>query len=164
MGGVKEPGKNSSQGPFSLIQVSDDPQVQIEIIQGGVGNQEDLIEELGEDTPGAVYDPLAMDLEEGFILSHAEVFPPRQDNSGGFHLGLGSGFFSFSLGLFLEEVNLFLQGLVLIPQGGYLDIQLGQLAVQGGKVTTHLGPLGLQPFLFRRQVGNIFLQLFIGGR
>jgi hypothetical protein len=90
--GVEESRKDTPQGSLFLIKIGNDPQVQVQIFKGRVGDEEDLVKEIDEDTRGAVDDPLTMDLEEGFILPHAKVLAPRQDDSSRFDQGFNRNF------------------------------------------------------------------------
>jgi len=92
MSGVKEPRKDASQGSLFLIKIGNDPQVQVQIIKRRVSDEKNLVKEIDEDTLGAVDDPLTMDLEESFILPHAKVLAPRQDDSSRFDQGFNQNF------------------------------------------------------------------------
>jgi hypothetical protein len=87
MGGVKESRKDTPQGSLFVIKIGNDPQVQVQIFKGRVGDEEDFVKELDEDALGTVNNPPTVDLEESFILPHAKVLAPRQDDSSRFHQG-----------------------------------------------------------------------------
>ena len=89
---MKKPRIDTSQGSLFLIKVGNDPQIQIQIIKRRVGNEKDFVEKIEEDTLGSVDNSLTMNLQKGFILSHAEVLPPRQDDSSRFDQGFNQGF------------------------------------------------------------------------
>jgi hypothetical protein len=79
---MKEPGEDPSQGSFFQVEIGNGPQAQVEVIEGGIGDEENFVKKLNENGFYAVDDPQAMDLEEGLILAHPEVFPPGEDDSG----------------------------------------------------------------------------------
>jgi len=95
MSGMEKAGVNPSQrSPWEKIGYR--PQIQVEIFQRGIGHEQNFVEEVDKKVLRAVDDALAVDFEKGFILPHAEVFPPRKDDAGNFHLEIGKSF-----GLFL---------------------------------------------------------------
>jgi len=94
MGGMEKACVNPPQrSPWKKVGYR--PQIQVEIFQRGIGYEQDFVEEVDKEVLRAVDDALAVDFEKGFILPHAEVFPPRKDDAGNFHLEIGE-----SLGLF----------------------------------------------------------------
>ena len=85
MGSMEEARIDSSQGPLPGAKVCNKAQIKIQVVTGRIGHHEDFIEELGEDFFCAVDDSLAVDYEEGLVLTHAEVFTPGEDDSGNLH-------------------------------------------------------------------------------
>ena len=92
---MEKPRANSSQRSLVRYQVGDQAQIQIHVLQRGVGHHQNFVEDLQKKILRPVDDAATVDLEKGFILSHAEVSAPREDNPGDFHNGRTRGGYLF---------------------------------------------------------------------
>jgi hypothetical protein len=75
----------------------------MQVIQEGVSHQKNFVKKLQEEIFSAVDDPLAVDLKEGFIFPHPEVFTPGENDAGNLHeIILSAAIISFRVTDLLE--------------------------------------------------------------
>jgi len=133
MGGVEEARVNSPQSPFPRPKIRNKAQIKVQVIQRRIGHQEYLVKKLDKEVFGSVDKALAIDLDEGFVFTHAEVFPPGEDDARNLHRRTKEFewllFFLLSLQLGFQGIDLILKGLVLSLKRRDLQVQLGDSAV-----------------------------------
>ena len=117
VGGMEEAGVDAPQGSPLLEKIGNHPQIQIQIIHGGVGHQENFIEKIDKKFLRPVNDALAVNFKEGLIFPHTEVFSPCEDDAGNFHLefrkSFGLRFLLFPFQPSFQTIHFIMQGLVL---------------------------------------------------
>jgi len=73
VGRIKKAAIDPPQRPSTGHEIRNGSQVEVQVVQRGVGHQKDVVEELPEKIGGALDDALAIDLNKSLVSAHPDI-------------------------------------------------------------------------------------------